>query len=206
MEQKPKKDDRGITLHADHGLGVGFMITVYTGNGKGKTTSALGAALLAHGRGEKVLVLQFLKGSTYSGELIGLYRLGSPLLQFGVGCRWEAMIRTGFRHCTGCGECFRENRNPALAQEFVQEALQFLSGLGPEEYELIILDEISYALHYGFLPMPALQRLLARPGNWILTGRRMPQELAPWVDEWCELKAEKHPLARGIQSRRGIEY
>ncbi|CAA7601912.1 cob(I)yrinic acid a,c-diamide adenosyltransferase [Acididesulfobacillus acetoxydans] len=182
------------------------MITVYTGNGKGKTTSALGAALAARGNGKKVIMLQFLKGSTYSGELTGLYRLGIPLLQFGVGCRWAAMIRSGFRHCSGCGECFRDNRNPALATEFVQTALRFLSGLTPAEYDLIILDEVSHALNYGFLPMDELRHLLTGPGDWILTGRRMPEELMPWADEWWEFRAKKHPLTRGIQSRRGIEY
>lgn len=195
-----------MSIDAERDLGVASMITVYTGDGKGKTTSALGEALLARGRDKKVLMLQFLKGSTYSGELTALYKLGIPFLQFGIGCRWAAMIRTGFRHCTGCGECFRENRNPVLAKEFVQEAVRFLNGLEVGEYDLIILDEVSHALNYGFLSVVELEQILTRPGDWILTGRRMPQELAPWVDKWWELQAEKHPLTRGIQSRRGIEY
>jgi len=187
------------------------MITVYTGQGKGKTTSAIGEAVLAYSEGKWVLMVQFLKGSTYSGELAGLNRLGIPLIQFGVGCRWSGMIRTGMKHCTGCGECFRQNRNPEIALELVQQALEFVSDqVEANTYDVIILDEISHALNRGFLDLNQLRELLSTESSlnvhWILTGRGMPVALEPEVDNWWDLNALKHPFSKGIKSRRGIEY
>lgn len=184
------------------------MITVFTGSGKGKTTSAIGQGLMSTADGKKVLMVQFLKGSTYTGELTGLYRLGIPLIQFGVGCRWAGMIRTGLKHCTGCGECFRQNRDPQIAGELVREAFSYLEEcLEREQYNVIILDEVSHALNYKFLSVLDLLELMQKQDlHWILTGRRMPFELLPYTDYWWELKAEKHPFTQGLASRRGIEY
>ncbi|AGA68547.1 ATP:corrinoid adenosyltransferase [Desulfitobacterium dichloroeliminans LMG P-21439] len=186
------------------------MIRVYTGKGKGKTTSALGEALLARGRGVEVLIIQFLKGSTYMGELYGLGRLGIPIIQFGIGCRWSAMIRTGLRHCTGCGECFRQNRDPNIALPLVAQGVEFLKEqIRNPHLSLVILDEVSHALNKGFLELEVLIEIMGqRPDDldWILTGRDMPTDLTNIVDEWWELQPEKHPFQAGIRSRRGIEY
>lgn len=185
------------------------MITVYTGQGKGKTTSALGEALLAYSEGKRILMVQFLKGSTYSGELVGLNRLGIPLIQFGVGCRWAGMIRTGLRHCTGCGECFRQNRDPEIALDLVKLAHDYVLGeVKAHTYQMIILDEVSHALNRGFLRLEHLKELLLADSSldWILTGRGMPETLEPLVDYWWDLNMQKHPFTKGISSRRGIEY
>ncbi|HWQ88400.1 MAG TPA: cob(I)yrinic acid a,c-diamide adenosyltransferase [Desulfitobacteriaceae bacterium] len=185
------------------------MITVYTGNGKGKTTSALSEALFSLSENKKVVMIQLLKGSTYSGELTALYRLGIPLLQFGVGCRWSSMIRSGLKHCTNCGECFRANRDPDTALFLIQKAQDYLNKIvRNQEFDLIILDEISHALNYGFLPLEKLLQLLREYDNidWILTGRKMPIELLTIADSWWELKEDKHPFRQGLPSRRGIEY
>lgn len=187
------------------------MITVYTGQGKGKTTSALGEALLAYSQGKPVLMVQFLKGSTYSGELIGLNRLGIPLIQFGVGCRWSGMIRTGLKHCTGCGECFRQNRNPEIALELVRQAMDYLAEeIRKDLYQVIILDEISHALNRDFLDLNNLRELLStessRQIHWILTGRGMPADLESLAEYWWDLNMLKHPFTKGVKSRRGIEY
>lgn len=141
------------------------MITVYTGNGKGKTTSAIGQGLFNLDMNQKVLMVQFLKGSTYTGELMGLNRMGIPIFQFGVGCRWSAMIRTGFRHCTGCGECFRQNRDPEIASPLIEEAVTLLKGSWTKEYDMIILDEVSHALNHGFLTLSALQEASSYTGD-----------------------------------------
>lgn len=184
------------------------MITVYTGNGKGKTTSAIGEALLSMDKGKKVIMIQFLKGSTYAGELTALYRLGIPLIQFGVGCRWAGMIRTGLKHCTNCGECFRNNRDPRIALVLIQEALDYINEIiKNNEFNVIILDEISHALNNDFLPLEKLLAFLQnKKYQWILTGRRMPAELIAFVDSWWELNENKHPFRQGLPSRRGIEY
>ena len=185
------------------------MITVYTGQGKGKTTSAIGEALLAHSEGKRVLMVQFLKGSTYSGELVGLNRLGIPLIQFGVGCRWAGMIRTGLKHCTGCGECFRQNRDPEIALDLVNLAHNYVLGeVNAQTYQVIVLDEVSHALNHGFLGLEQLKELLLTNSSlhWILTGRGMPELLEPLVDNWWDLNMLKHPFTKGVSSRRGIEY
>lgn len=184
------------------------MITVYTGNGKGKTTTAIGESLATLSQGKKVLMVQFLKGSTYSGELLGLYSLGVPFIQFGVGCRWSAMIRTGLRHCNNCGECFRLNRDPQIAPELIQLALHYLHEvLTTKDYQMIIMDEVSHALNHQFLSVNDLKELITNnPIDWILTGRKMPEELMPLADCWWELRMVKHPMTKGIASRRGIEY
>lgn len=185
------------------------MITVYTGQGKGKTTSALGEAVFAYSQGKRVLIVQFLKGSAYSGELVGLNRLAIPIIQFGVGCRWAGMIRTGMKHCTGCGECFRQNRNPEIALDLVQQAFDFIvEQVEAKTYQVIILDEISHALNRGFLDINRLKDLLIMSPalDWILTGRQMPETLESLVDNWYNLNMLKHPFSKGISSRRGIEY
>lgn len=186
------------------------MIRVYTGKGKGKTTSALGEALIAYSQGKEVLVVQFLKGSTYMGELCGLSRLGIPLVQLGVGCRWSAMIRTGLKHCTGCGECFRLNRDPQMAIPLVTQGVEYIrERVKNSRLGLIILDEVSHALKRGFLKQDTLWELINQGHSsleWILTGRDMPEEIQPFVEEWWELHPTKHPFQTGIQSRRGIEY
>ncbi len=186
------------------------MIRVYTGNGKGKTTSALGEALLAYSQGKKVIILQFLKGSTYMGELYGLHRLGIPIIQFGVGCRWSAMIRTGLKHCNGCGECFRQNRDPQIALPLIEEGLAILEKqVQNRELDLIILDEVSHALSRDFIELERLRGIISSGHenlDWILTGRHMPMELLEDVSEWWELNPLKHPMESGILSRRGIEY
>lgn len=185
------------------------MITVYTGQGKGKTTSAIGEALLAQSAGKCVLMVQFLKGSTYIGEIIGLYRLGIPLIQFGVGCRWAGMIRTGLKHCIGCGECFRQNRDPKIALELVDLAFDYVkSEVETNTYTVIILDEVSHALNRGFLDLNQLEELLLKHSSlhWILTGRRMPDTLKTMADNWYDLNMLKHPFVNGVNSRRGIEY
>lgn len=185
------------------------MITVFTGQGKGKTTSAIGEGLLAHSQGKGVLMVQFLKGSTYSGELTGLNRLGIPLIQFGVGCRWSGMIRTGLKHCTACGECFRQNRSPEIGYEMVDLAVRYVAGqVQANIYEVIILDEVSHALNHGFLGLAELIDLLnLNPSlHWVLTGRNMPDSLKSLADNWWELAMVKHPYTEGVKSRRGIEY
>lgn len=88
------------------------------------------------------------------------------------------MIHSGLKLCTNCGECFRTNRDPKVAVELIQEALNYLSqDLEKSEYDVIILDEISHALNRGFLDLQILLGLIKNSNpHWILTGRRMPQE------------------------------
>jgi len=186
------------------------LIRVHTGNGKGKTTAALGLALQALGQGKRVKMIQFLKGSTYAGELWAAARLWPEfeIKQYGYGCPQSALIRQGDVKCSGCGDCFRRNREqtPNLASLALAEAERAELG---GEYELIILDEVSHALRHGLIGVEQVLRLIMEKPpqvSLVLTGRMMPPEIIAAADEATEFCEVEHPLRRGMPSRRGIEY
>jgi len=186
------------------------LIQVYTGNGKGKTTAALGLALRAVGCGWKVAFIQFLKGSSYTGELFSTARFGEQwhYAQFGWGCPFSALIRHGQMVCSKCGQCFRENRNHA--HNFAPLALAYAKKMAATgQYKLLVLDEISHAIRWGLLTVDEVLEFLQRKPSElevVLTGRQMAPEILAAADLVTELAALKHPLERGIPSRRGIEY
>lgn len=185
-------------------------ITAITGHGKGKTTSGMGRAVLAAWSGERVLVVQFLKGTGYTGELRASRHWEGRLeiRQFGAGCSNSLEIGAGRMVCTRCGTCFRENKNPenrfaAKAFEYSQQAVS--SG----QWDLLVLDEISHPLNRGLLETARIvdwimaERMKLR---FVLTGRNMPAELLAIADEATECGMLKHPISRGIMGRRGVEY
>lgn len=186
------------------------LIHVYTGDGKGKTTAALGLATRAVGHGKMVHMVQFLKGSSYSGELFAAPRLFPQLqiTQFGWGCPWSSQIRSGQGHCTGCGECFRNNRDPEIS--LAKHAFKFSTQLVHQgEYDIIILDEISHPIRHKLLEADRVVQLLKEKPHHVelvLTGRRMAPEIMEVADYVTELVPHKHPFQKGIESRRGIEY
>ncbi len=183
-------------------------VTVITGDGKGKTTGALGLALLALESGRQAAVVQFLKGNSYAGELFAAQRAGLRIYQFGWGCPWSSLIRSGQMHCIGCGECFRHNRDPEYG--FAVKALEFARRLADSgEYGLLVLDEVSHALRRGLLEDGAVTDLVTayrEQMDLVLTGRQMPAEITALADTVYDLQAVKHPFEQGIKSRRGIEY
>ncbi len=185
-------------------------ITVITGNGKGKTTSGMGRAVLAAWSGERALVVQFLKGTGYTGELQAAKHWPGRLQirQFGAGCPRSREIAQGVLVCERCGNCFRENRRPenrfaGMAFECAQQAV--LSG----EWDLLVLDEISHSMNRGLLdPVEVVNWVRAASSQLriVLTGRNMPAELLEIADEATECAMVKHPITRGIWGRRGVEY
>lgn len=186
------------------------LIQVYTGEGKGKTTAALGLATRAIGHGKMVHMVQFLKGSSYSGELFTAQRLYPQfqITQFGWGCPWSSLIRSGQGHCRKCGECFRKNRDPQTS--LAGQAFEFATQLVTQgQYDIIILDEISHPMRHKLLEVEQVAKLLReKPSSveLVLTGRRMPEEIIEIADYVTELVPHKHPFQKGIESRRGIEY
>ncbi len=168
------------------------LVQVYTGDGKGKTTAALGLALRASGCGLKVFLAQFAKGRP-SGELSALERLADLVT-----------VRQYGRESFLVGEPGAEDLRLARAgwQEVRRVAAQ-------AEYDLLILDEIGIALHYGLVSAAELLELMAaRPATMelVLTGRKMPPEVLERADLVTEMRALKHYHERGMPARRGIEY
>lgn len=167
------------------------LVQIYTGDGKGKTTAALGLALRAAGWGYRTFIGQFMKGVDY-GELRSVQLLAPyvTIEQFG---------RPSFVH-----EPRPEDR--ALAQKGLQRCGEVLAG---GDYHIVILDEICVALHFRLVTVDEVLALVAqRPAQveLVLTGRRAPQELVERADLVTEMVAVKHPYERGISARKGIEF
>ena len=167
------------------------LVIVHTGDGKGKTTAALGLALRAWGSGLRVLILQFIKGGQRYGELEAIKAL------------------KGVREC-GLGFTRRDESRKvehiAAAKEAIREAEQeIVSGA----WDLIILDEINYAVKFGLLETEDVLRLVnEKPRNLhlVLTGRDAAPELVAVADLVTEMKLVKHPFQKGIKAQLGIEF
>ena len=193
-------------------LAVG-LVQVYTGDGKGKTTAALGQAYRAIGHGFKVCMIQFLKGISYSGELLTSQRLKPQMdfYQFGRDCPYSALIRQGFFTCRGCYEnCFENDPDNKESKELVRMGYDFAEKIIRNgQYDLVVLDEINNALRLGFLSTDEILKLIKIKPDFmelVLTGRGLPPEILEAADLVSEIKALKHPYDKGIQARRGIEY
>jgi cob(I)alamin adenosyltransferase len=169
------------------------LLLVFTGNGKGKTTAALGTALRAAGHGMSVLILQFIKGSWHYGELDAVKRLETVTLRtLGSGFTWEK-------------ENLDEDRR--LAREGWGQAREaLLSG----RYDLVILDELNIALSYGLLETElVVESLQRRPEHVhvIVTGRNAPEALVAAADTVTEMTAVKHHFRdQKIPAQKGIEF
>jgi cob(I)alamin adenosyltransferase len=169
-------------------------IQVFTGEGKGKTTAALGLAVRAIGRGLKVLMVQFLKAPDSSGEHIAVQSL-APMLII------KAMGRKGFIGEKGPDSC--DSRMAELALE--EARTQMLSGA----YDVIILDEVNMAVHLGLISLQALLGFLdAKPEKveLVLTGRYARPEIITRADAVQETKKIKHHFDKGGKARKGFEY
>ena len=169
------------------------LIQVYTGDGKGKTTAALGLALRAAGHGLRVYIVQYMKGWPDYGEVAALqYQPNITLVQFG---------RPDFVD--------RDNPDPKdieLAQQALRHSLDVVR---EGRYDVLVLDEIHVAVDYGLVSLGQVLAVLeAKPPHveLVLTGRGAhPQivERADLVTEMCQIK---HPYSRGVGGRKGVEY
>lgn len=189
------------------------LVQIYTGNSKGKTTCAMGLALRAIGHGFQVYVVQFMKGSSYTGELYSSQRLypNLQIVQFGRNCPYASMIKSGIKKCTGCGQCFAKGKGQIEDKEIADLAYQHSKEvLMSDEYDLVILDEINNALGHNLVTTDQVIELMKdKPEKveLVLTGRYFPpQEIIDLADLVTEMKQIKHPYEKGIASRRGIEY
>jgi len=188
-------------------------IHIYTGEGKGKTTSALGMALRAVGGGLKVIMIQFLKTSNRYGELKGAGRLkpGFEIVQMGPECVRLAKDPGADKECIGCMECHVDPDNPRVSDlEAARRALDFAEEcLTSGKYDLVILDEINYAIDFNLLLVEDVVALLKRKDlsvEVVLTGRSAPPQLVELADYVTEMREIKHPWISGTKARKGIEY
>lgn len=166
-------------------------VQVYTGNGKGKTTAALGLALRASGAGLKVFIGQFVKGMHYH-ELDTLEHLSNiSLKQYGL-------------------DCFIVNEPTQSDIDAARKGFAEMSRIVMEgKYDLVIFDEINIALYYKLLGVDELIKLIReRPAHveLVLTGRYAPGELLDLADLVTEMREVKHYYPDGVEARKGIEY
>jgi cob(I)alamin adenosyltransferase len=184
-KRKQKADHR--RGHRNKGL-----VLVITGNGKGKTTSALGMVMRAWGRGMKVAMFQFIKARTANfGETRAARKMGVDLVALGGGFTWvsaniehdRALAREGWERCRVALE------DPAV--------------------EIVVLDEMTYCFKYGWLDLEeVLDVLRRRPDGQhvIITGRDAPQALIDFADTVSEIQVVKHAHQAGIKAQKGIEF
>jgi cob(I)alamin adenosyltransferase len=171
------------------------LVIVYTGNGKGKTTAALGVVVRATGYNWRSLMIQFIKGDWYYGELEGYKKL-SPNFEL------KRMGR-GFVGIMGDKLPFEEHLRAA------QKALELAKNSLADNYDIIILDEINVAIKEKLVTVEAVLELINnRPPylHLILTGRNAPAELIEIADLVTEMKEIKHPFKKGVLAQPGVDY
>jgi cob(I)alamin adenosyltransferase len=168
------------------------LTIVYTGDGKGKTTAALGVLLRAWGRDLAIVMLSFIKSETSNyGEERAAKKLGIEMVPLGAGFTWLSKDL---------------EKDRALAQRcwtLCKERIE--SG----RYDIVILDEITYPINYGWLDIDdVLETLRNRPPDLhvILTGRDAPAALIDYADLVTEMREVKHPFTSGIKAQPGIDF
>ncbi len=169
------------------------LVIVNTGNGKGKTTAALGLLMRCWGQDMRVVMLQFLKAKTGKwGEIRAAQRMGVEITPLGKGFSWMS-------------ENIEQDR--AVAQACWQQCREKIeSGL----YDIVIMDEITYPLKFGWLPMEEVITTLRQRDpmlHIVITGRDASQELIEYADMVTEMREIKHPYRlQGIRAQKGIEF
>lgn len=171
------------------------MIQIYTGDGKGKTTAALGLALRAIGADKRVAILQFLKkGDSSEFKAIKKYKLPIDVFAYGIGY-FKIM-----------GDKHSESEHRQAAQKGLEKIKEIICS---KKYDLIILDEINVAVGFGLIEIDDVLKILARRPKKlevILTGRRAKPKLKQLADLVTEMKKEKHYFDKKTKARKGIEY
>lgn len=190
MQQRKEVQSKRVS---ERGIEKGLKI-VFTGQGKGKTTAALGMAIRALGHGENVAIVQFIKGGWEPGESKAFEIYGEQIKwhALGEGFTWETQDR---------------QRDKELANLAWKKSLEYLSS---SKYKLVILDEINIAIKLGYLSVnEVIQGIRGRPNltHVVLTGRGAKNELIEIADLVTEMNLIKHPFKeQGIKAQKGVEF
>ena len=178
------------------------LVLINTGTGKGKTTAALGTAIRAWGDGQKVLILQFIKGAWKYGDLKAVETLGEGNDRIQIRPMGDGLVY--------------HNKDKESEEEFqrktelAKEAWQMVEKeVMSDAWDLIVLDEINYAIHFGMISAGEVaEHIQKRPErvNMILTGRYAEQQLIDLADTVTEMTLVKHAFQKGIRARKGIEF
>ena len=168
------------------------LVIVNTGSGKGKTTAAMGIIFRAWGRDMKVIMLQFIKHSTANfGEQRAAKKIGIEMRAMGDGFTWRSKDI---------------EQTAELARAHWEDCKEVIATGG---YDIVVLDEFTYPLHYGWIPVEdVIEVLTARPKmqHVIITGRNAPEALVEYADLVTEMQVVKHPYQSGIKAQPGIEF
>ena len=172
------------------------LVIVYTGNGKGKTTAALGLALRAIGYEHKVCMLQFIKGSWHYGEMDSSKKLEPNFELIAIGKGFVGIL---------------DDNSPREEHEkYAAEALRVCrEKIFSEKYNVVILDEVNYAINLGLIDVQEIIKLIKeKPSNLdlVLTGRDVKDEIVELADLVTEMKEIKHPFKSGIKAKKGIDF
>ena len=172
------------------------LIVVITGNGKGKTTSALGIAIRACGHDMSVSIIQFMKGDLYAGEWDGIKKLGSKV----------ELIPTGKGFCGIQGNPYPHEEHKENAQYAIQLAFQKLES---GRIDILILDEINNAIKLRLVDLSQVLQIIQRKPpltHLVLTGRDAHPDIIELADTVSEIHEIKHAYRKDIEPQPGIDY
>ncbi len=175
------------------------LVQIYTGDGKGKTTAAFGAAVRAAGQGNKVLIYQFLKpASLETGERLAMEHIELPIEVRTLDAEWDMF------------ESFKNEQVLGETKESISGALvEIALAAAAKKYDCVILDEIVFCLSRGLAEFEDVKKIIDgrdKAVEVILTGRGASEELIAMADMVTEMKKVKHPFDSGVKARRGIEF
>ncbi|MBI5859829.1 MAG: cob(I)yrinic acid a,c-diamide adenosyltransferase [Nitrosarchaeum sp.] len=174
----------------------GGLTIVYTGKGKGKTTAALGIALRAAGHTKKTCMIQFIKGSWHYGEMYSSKRLEPEFEMIAIGKGFVGIV----------DDKSPKEEHESIAKEAIKiSAEKIQSG----KYDIIILDEINYAINLGLVKIEDVLNLIkSKPQelDLILTGNYAKDEIIELADLVTEMREIKHPFQHGIKAKKGIDF
>ncbi len=177
-------------------MGKDGLVIVYSGNGKGKTTAALGMALRAVGHNYKICMIQFIKGSWHYGEIDSSRRLEPEFELIAIGKGFVGIL----------DDKHSKEEHKKIANEAIKISKQKIQS---GKYNIIILDEVNYAINLGLIDVDVVLDLIKlKPPelNLVLTGNHAKTKIIEVADLVTEMKQVKHPFQLGIKAKKGIDF